>query len=506
MFTQSLWNSFSGSTNFPVLKNDLEVDVAIIGGGITGISTAHLLSEAGFSVAVIEERKVGGGTTSHSTGNLYFTIDQTLSSLQSKYNNEIIRKVAASRHSAIELIEENIRRYNIDCDFQRVPWFLYAANEENTEKINKEFETAKEAGVKMILAEDKEIPFPITRGVKVDGQAQFNSMRYVQGLANAIEATSCQIFENTRVTEIEEHDETVDLKTTAGTVSAKYAVHATHTPKGKKIEFHTVLGPYREYGVAVKLKYGEYPKGTFWGYYDAGSKYSVRSYTRGEEQFLIAVGQPHKVGQAKNNVAHIENLVTFLKKYFDINEVTHRWGGQHYKPADKLPYIGPQSKGSRVYVATGFATDGLTYGPLAAMIIKDHISGKANPYYEVYKASRFTPGKSAKEFIKENVNVAAQLIKDLPFKGNEEEITLLRPGEGRIIEKNGHKMAISKSEKGELNMNSAFCTHLGCVVHWNNAEKTWDCPCHGSRFDEQGGVLEGPAIDPLEHYQSSKEF
>ncbi|WP_424494847.1 FAD-dependent oxidoreductase [Salinimicrobium sp. GXAS 041] len=503
MFTQSLWNSFSGSTNFPVLKEDLEVDVAIIGGGITGISTAHLLSEAGYSVAVIEERKVGGGTTSHSTGNLYFTIDQTLSSLQSKYNNEIIRKVAASRHSAIELIEDNIKRYNIDCDFQRVPWYLYAANEENTEKINKEFETAKEAGVRMDLAGDKEIPFPMTRGVKVDEQAQFNSMRYVQGLANAIVSPSCQIFENTRVTEIHERDELVTLLTTAGTVKAKYAVHATHSPKGKKIEFHTVLGPYREYGVAVKLKSGSYPKGTFWGYYDAGSKYSVRSYKRGEDQFLIAVGQPHKVGQAKDNVEHIENLVVFLRKYFDVGEITHRWGGQHYKPADKLPYIGPESDNSRIYIATGFATDGLTYGPLAAMIIKDHISEKPNPYYEVYKASRFSPGKSAKEFIKENVNVAVQLLKDLPFSGNEEELTLLKPEEGRIIEKDGHKMAISKSKNGKLNMHSAFCTHLGCVVHWNSAEKTWDCPCHGSRFDQKGDVLEGPAIEPLKSYNSS---
>lgn len=505
MFTQSLWNSFSGTTNFPSLTNDIKVDVAIVGGGITGISTAQLLAEAGFSVAVLEARKVGGGTTSHSTGNLYYNIDQVLSSLQSKYNNEIIRRVAGSRNSAVQLIEDNVNKFQIDCDFKRVPSFLYSSNEENAAKVDQEYETALEAGVKMENASSEEIPFKMTRGVKVSGQAQFNSMRYVQGLANAIENDSCRIYENTRVSSFEENDDGVILKTTGGTVTAKYAVHATHTPKGVKVTFHTVLGPYREYGVAAKLNSGEYPEGIFWGYYGSGEKVSVRSYSRGTEKFIIAVGQPHKVGQAQNNNEHIEHLVTFLKDHFDIGEVTHRWGGQHYKPADKLPYIGPQAEDSRIYVATGFSTDGLTYGVLSGMIISDHIAGKDNPYTEVYKASRFTPAKSAKEFLKENLNVATQFIKDLPFKGDEDELRLLKNGEGRIIEKDGHKVAASRSENGELNLHSAFCTHMYCVVHWNNAERTWDCPCHGSRFNQEGGVLEGPALEPLKKFKSSGE-
>lgn len=497
MFTQSLWNSFSGTTNFPQLDKDIRVDVAIVGGGITGITTAQLLTEAGFSVAVLEAHKVGGGTTAHSTGNLYYNIDQTLSSLQSTYDNEVVRRVASSRNKAIALIEENVKRFEIDCDYKKVPSFLYAANEENAARIDKEYETAQEAGVKMTIASKDEFPFPMTRGVKVEGQAQFNSMRYVQGLASSIVKESCKLFENTRVKEIEENGDQIKVRTTGGTVTARYAVHATHTPKGIKVMFHPVLGPYREYGVAARLKTGTYPDGIFWGYYENGEKFSVRSYTRGDENFIIAVGQPHKVGQAKDNSRNIENLITFLKQHFDLGEVTHRWGGQHYKPADKLPYIGPQKEGSRIYVATGFATDGLTYGTLAAMLISDHIAGKDNPYLEMYKASRFTPAKSAREFLKENLNVAAQYVKDLPFSGEEEELKLLRNGEGRIIEKDGQKVAASKSESGELNLHSAFCTHMKCVVHWNNAEKTWDCPCHGSRFNQEGNVLEGPAIDPL---------
>ena len=502
MFTQSLWNSFSGTSDFPKLDKELHADVAIVGGGITGITTAQKLSEEGLKVVVLEARKVGGGTTSHSTGNLYYTIDQILSSLKDKYDNEIIRKIVSSRHDAINLIENNIEKFGIDCDFERVPWYLYSATDKDSQKIEQELETAVEAGVEMTEARQEEIPFKMTRGVKVGGQAYFNAMRYVQELAKAIQSESCTIHENTRVQEIEDDDNGVELRTTGGTVKAKYAVHATHTPKGVKVAFHTVLGPYREYGVAARLNSGNYPKGMFWGYHD-GQKYSVRSYKRGAETFIIAVGQPHKVGQAEDNTKHIQNLISFLKEHFDLGEITHRWGGQHYKPADKLPYIGQKTKGSRIYIATGFSTDGLTYGTLSAMLISDGISGKENPYTQMYAASRFTPGKSAKEFLKENVNVAAQLIKDLPFSEDEEQLKHLKNGEGKIIEKDGHKVAASKSNSGELNFHSAFCTHMSCVVHWNNAEKTWDCPCHGSRFNQEGGVLEGPAVQPLKKIEST---
>lgn len=503
MFTQSLWNSFSGTTDFPTLGNNLQVDVAIVGGGITGITTAQLLSEAGFSVAVLEARKVGGGTTSHSTGNLYYTIDQVLSSLQSKYDNEIIRKVVTSRHEAIGLIEDNVNRFSIDCDFKRVPWYLYSSNSENSQKIEQELKTALDAGVEMTEATPQEVPFNMTRGVRVGGQAYFNAMRYVQELAKAVEADNCRIFENTRVLDIEEKDEGVKVSTTAGTVRAKYAVHATHTPKGVRVMFHTVLGPYREYGVAARLNSGKYPEGMFWGYYGKGDKFSVRSYSRNGENFIIAVGQPHKVGQAEDNAQHIKNLISFLKENFDLGEVTHQWGGQHYKPADKLPYIGRMTENSRIFVATGFSTDGLTYGTLSARLITDEISGKANPYSKMYAASRMTPLKSAKEFLKENLNVAGQYVKDLPFSADEDELKMLKNGEGKIIEKGGHKVAASRSTDGELNLHSAFCTHMACVVHWNNAEKTWDCPCHGSRFNQKGGVLEGPAMHPLSKIEST---
>lgn len=502
MFTKSIWHSFSAPTNFPRLQEDLEADVAIIGGGITGITAAQLLSEAGLNVVVLEARKVGGGTTAHSTGNLYFTIDQVLSSLQSKYDNKVIREVVTSRQEALELISKNVDRFNIDCDFQRVPWILYSESTEHADKIDQELDTAKEAGVVMEPAEKTDIPFHIERGVRVGGQAQFNPMRYVQGLASAIGNTRCKIFENTRVTKVEQKEGTVLLKTLNHTIKAKHCLEATHTPKGVEVQFHTVLGPYREYGVAAKLATGTYPAGIFWGFYQKGEKISFRSYKRGDDQYIMAIGQPHKVGQASNNQKHIEKLEAFLKDHFDVSEVTHRWGGQHYKPADKLPYIGRKKDGSNIYVATGFSTDGLVYGTLSAMLLRDQITGKSNPYLELYSASRFTPLKSAKDFVKENINVAAQYIKDLPVSKSEAGLDDLKIGEGKIISKDGHKVAACRNELGELRMHSAFCTHLACVVHWNNAEKTWDCPCHGSRFDTDGMVIEGPALHPLKEIRA----
>src|SRR5690606_24105191 len=231
---------------------------------------------------------------------------------------------------------------------------------------------------------------------------------YVQGLAKQIDGDNCNIYENTEVREIQEDNGKVTLNTTGGTVKARQVVHATHTPKGIEVQFHTVLGPYREYGIAVKLEDDSaYPDGIFWGYHN-NEKFSLRTYDTNGEKFLLCIGQPHKVGQAENNEEHIKKLIGFVSERFNISKVVYKWGGQHYKPADLLPYIGRKSSASHQYVATGFATDGLIYGTLSAQIISAEILGKGNLYDGIFKASRHQPLKAAKEFIKENADVAAE--------------------------------------------------------------------------------------------------
>ncbi|MEL1243376.1 FAD-dependent oxidoreductase [Flavobacterium sp. DGU11] len=358
----SVWKANAEGNRFETLKANITTEVAIIGGGITGITTAQLLKQAGLKVAVLEARSVGGGSTAGSTGNIYKVTEFGFDATKTKYDTDVVRQVTTARDEALTLIKQNIQQYAIDCDYKEQPWYLFSSNEANSSKIEKEYEAAKDAGIGISYITQGEVPFTIVNGIKIDGQGQFNPLRYVQQLANAVCDDGCRIFENTTVLSIEEEKGQYIIATNRGKVYAQYVVHATHTPKGRMVDFHSLLGPYREYGVAVKLASGNYPEGIFWGYFNANDRYSVRSYEHEGEKYLMCIGQPHKVGQKEHNEENIANLENFLREHFDVAEVTNRWGGQNYKPADGLPYIGRRSAGSNEFVATGFSTDGLVWG------------------------------------------------------------------------------------------------------------------------------------------------
>ncbi|UJH91058.1 FAD-dependent oxidoreductase [Antarcticibacterium sp. 1MA-6-2] len=497
MFTNSIWNAHAANQSFSELNEDLTVDVAIVGGGITGVTTAFLLKERGMKVAILEAREIGRGTSSHSTGNLYAITDNLLEPLRSKYDKEVVGKIVRARESAVNFIEQTVQRFQIECDFKRLPLYLF--EDKNEKDLGAERKRAEEAG---LGTADLTEPFPVSgiKGFSYPDQAQFNPLLYIQGLAKVIEGENCSIYENTRVSDIDKTDNGFILKTTGGRVTAKYVIQATHTPKGVELQYHTVLGPYREYGIAAKLQSGTYPEGIFWGYFN-GDKFSFRSYSRGGEQYLLCIGRPHKVGQAKDNKEHIQELISFAEEKFKIKEVVYKWGGQNYKPADLLPYIGRKTSNSNELIATGFSTDGLTYGTLSAIINTDIITGRKNEYEALFKASRHNPAKASKEFIKENFDVAAQLVKDWLSRGSDEQLKNIPPGEAQVVKIDNKKVAVYRTNGGEFRAFSAVCTHMGCIVNWNNAEKSWDCPCHGTRFDVEGEVLEGPAFDPLQRIQ-----
>ncbi|CAN5265064.1 FAD-dependent oxidoreductase [soil metagenome] len=501
MFTKSLWNAYSGESKFPALNENISVDVAIIGGGITGVTTALLLKKAGLKVAVLEAREIGKGTTSHSTGNLYVITDQLLSPIKEKYNREILKKVIAARGEAFRLIKENVDTYSLDCDYKTQPMYVFEDDANN--KVMEELLLAKEIGLGFKDISGSAFPFEMSNGMVLENQATFNPLLYVQGLAQECQGENCSIYENSAVREIEEGTDEVLLTTTSGLVVAKKVIHATHTPKGIEVEYHTVLGPYREYGVAVTLQDDLYPDGIYWGYFK-GQKFSVRTYERDGEKFLMCIGKPHKVGQAEDNRRHIEDIITFLIKRFKVKDIIYKWGGQHYKPADLLPYIGKKSDKSKQYLATGFATDGLIYGTLSAQLLTAEITGIKLPVADLFKASRHRPFKAAKEFAKENIDVAARFVEGI-FKSDDRLFSDVLPGEAKIIQKEKHKLAVCRDKNGKLDVVSAFCSHMGCVVHFNNAEDTWDCPCHGSRFSKDGSVIEGPALKPLESYDEYKQ-
>lgn len=494
METEPIWNEKSSSTDFKPLDREISVDVAIIGGGITGITTAQILKNRGLNVAVLEARKVGQGTTGQSTGNLYTLTEYTLQELEQKYDSKTASQVVSARKEAMDYIRDNVQKFTIDCDFQSQPMYLFEY--ESSIDLIKERELADEIGLNIKTLSDSTFPFPYDNGLVLENQAQFNPLTYTQELAKEIHGDHCQIFENTSIIEIDEDEEFVSLKTNNITVKAKYAVHATHTPKGLLVQYHTTLGPYREYGIGVKLKNNNYPEGIFWGHFK-DKKYSVRTYGSPLNPFLICVGSMHKVGQAEDNKENIKELENFVRKYFEVESVTHQWGGQNYKSADMLPYIGQKTSGSKEYIATGFSTDGLVYGTLAAKIISDEITGVENDYSAIFKANRHQPIKSGGKFIKETINVVGELVGDSLKKGEDESIADLVPGEGKLLQYNDEKCAVYKDFDGEITVLSPICPHMGCTVHFNNAEKSWDCPCHGSRFETSGKLIEGPSLHGL---------
>lgn len=494
---ETIWRAKAKKTEYTSLTKDTEVDVAIVGGGITGITTAYLLSKSGQKVALFESYQVGCGTTAGSTGNLYTMVDSRLHHVQAKFNDETAAVVAESRTSAVDLIESLVHKYKIDCDFKRQPWILYTESGGKDETIEKEKKSLEKYGLKVQELQDLPLPFKTEKAIRVENQAQFNPSSFVSGLAEKIENENCRIYENTPVHHIEKGEPHV-LHTPNAKVKASKVILATHTPKGV-YALQTAIYPHREYALAVKLKSGEYPEGIFWST-DSKTHPSLRSYETEEGKFLITVGYHHKVGQEDPDKDYFGDLEKNLRRNYDVDSVVYKWSAQHYKSSDGLPFIG-ESTDDNIFVATGFSTDGLTYGVVSAMIFRDLINGKNNNWAKVYKARRFTPLKSAKTFIKENINVMGEYLKDLPGKAVAGKFSEVKSGEGKIVEVEDEKLAVHRNKEGQLHVCSAVCTHMECIVNWNNNEKTWDCPCHGSRFKPTGEVIEGPAFSPLDNRQ-----
>lgn len=492
MSSISIWKDKAGETSFAPLRNDITVDVAIVGGGITGLTAAYILSRAGKKVAVFEARKIGEGATGSSTGNLYCTIGSPgLHNVKSKFDEQKIKEVVESRVTAVDFIEARVKEFDIDCDFKRVPWSLFAEDGSGTSFVEKERKAAEDAG--LTVTQHFDIPLKIETGFTVENQAQFNPLEYVVALSKKIQSADCMIYEVTKAEDVTE-GETCTVTTAGGKVTASQVIMATHSPKGI-YAVHLSMGAYREYAVAATLN-GEYPAAGIWWNMLGSEHYSMRTFDTSKGKVLMVLGEMHKVGQKENNHECYDNLEKYLRERFDVASVEFKWSAQQFKAADGIPYIGLSTGNAKTYIATGFSADGLTYGTLAAAIIADQILGVENKWSKTYSASRITPLASAKEFVKENVNVAFEFIKDR-FKKEADEFAEVTAGQGKVMEVDGKKCGVYRDDTGKLHVVSAVCTHMGCINHWNETEQSWDCPCHGSRFSIDGEVLEGPAYTAL---------
>jgi glycine/D-amino acid oxidase-like deaminating enzyme/nitrite reductase/ring-hydroxylating ferredoxin subunit len=509
MHTQSFWEATTPNRpEFPALEGNLEVDVAIVGGGITGITTAMQLSNAGLKVAVLEARRVGGGTTGWSTGNLYVPVGPYLHSISKSRNETVMQTVAQARGAALDFIEQQTQQKNIDCHFSRRPWYFFTQDDKMVSTIEDEVEALNKAGFDAAFV--TEIPYFTLPGLKraahLQNQARFHPLRYVLGLATSIAQSGCQIFEHTTVLDYEEKEDHCLVKTNHGLVTCKQVVLATHIPIGIH-SVQTVASPYRSYVVAVRLKNGQYPDAYFWHNDEKHHAITTHSTDSMELDMLMIAGNYHKTGQASHQEYqhYFNQLEDYARKHFDVASVEYRWSAQHYRSGDGVPYIGLTHKGAkRTYIATGYYADGLIYGTVAGIELADMILKKANSWNEAFDATRGTNLATAGQFVKENLNVAAQYLKDIPA-GQVHHFKDIQPGEGKTMEVESEKLAVYRDEDNKLHVCSAVCTHMKCIVNWNNAERTWDCPCHGSRFMIDGSVIEGPAILNLERKQINEQ-
>lgn len=492
MNNESIWKGTAPrDTAFPTLSEELDTDVVIIGGGITGVTAAHLLSKFGMKVVLLEAMCIGQGTTGNSTGNLHMTVDEHIYSIKKKWGSDKAAQVLESRSSMIDFIEKTVTEFNIPCGFARRPHYIFPIEKSQAGQMEQEYEAVRELGFPAEIVEDMPLPFSAGRALRIDGQAQLNPLIYVSRLARAVNSEKCRIFENSKVISFDGKEAAVS--TGKGKVRAQCIFMATHTPKGFNF-LQTELGPYREYGIAARLRDGKYPDGLFWTTEE--TSHSIRSYESGGEKYLVVIGEEHKVGQHEEGVDYFKKVEDFTRSRFDVDSIAWRWSAQNYQAADDLPYIGKTIGSDNVFIAAGFAANGLIYGTLSASIITGLALGHKPLWAEIYDSRRFAPLKSAREFITENLNIGKQYLEALK-PADLRDVGSLQPGTGSLIEVHGKKLAVYKDARGNVTSLEPACTHMQCIVRWNPLEKSWDCPCHGSRFRAEGEVIEGPAISGL---------
>jgi glycine/D-amino acid oxidase-like deaminating enzyme/nitrite reductase/ring-hydroxylating ferredoxin subunit len=501
MNTKSVWEKVSSSIIYPALTTDIQADVLIIGAGITGMTAALELVKAGLNVVVVESHRVGCGTTGYSTGNLYVPVQPYYHNIKSKFDKETVRIIAHSRAEALNYIERIVNENAIDCHFSRRPDYLFT--EGDTKELDEEIETLKESGIKIECVNEMPFPAKATRIAYMPNQARFNPKMYLDGLAKAFVTAGGKLFEQTEIIDVEEHEDNCIARTEKYTITARVIIMATHTPKGiHKVQM--LAAPYRSYVVTAKLKGGNYPNGHFWNIDKEGYISSTHAVYGEELDMLMVAGEHHKTGQAshKDSQHYYNKIEEYINSNFDVESILHKWSAQHYQAADGIPYIGLAHNDSKnFYIAGGYFADGLTYGTVAGIILADLVRGNSNPWAKTYNPNRLTPLASAARLAKENINVLGEYLTDLPAHHDAAAFSGIKGNGGGVVEIKGEKFAAYRDENQELHVVSAVCTHMKCIVQFNNAEKSWDCPCHGSRFSLDGSVIEGPAWQALKKYE-----
>ncbi|HUQ52938.1 MAG TPA: FAD-dependent oxidoreductase [Gammaproteobacteria bacterium] len=484
---------------FAPLERNSTADVCVVGAGIAGLSTAYALACEGRSVVVLDDGAIGGGMTQRTTAHLSNAVDDRYFEIERMHGEDGARVVAASHTAAIDRIEQTAAGEGIDCDFERVDGFLFVPPDESHEILEREIAAAHRAGltgVEWLELQPLGAQF-LEKCLRFPRQAQFHPLKYLNGVAEAVARRGGQIFCGTHAASVEGR-KALRVETTSGhKVSAGAVVVATNTPINDVVAIHTKQAPYSTYVVALRIPALGANHALYWDTLDPYHYVRLQRYS--DYELLIVGGEDHKSGQANDGEERFARLERWAREHFPIAEAVElRWSGQVMEPADGVAFIGRNPGDSDgVYIATGDSGMGMTHGTIAGILLTDLIMGRASPWTSLYDPSRKMV-HGVVEFAKENVNVAAQYLKDYASGGERSSADELAPGEGAILRRGLAKIAAFRDEDGTLHELSATCPHLGCVVSFDAVEKTWNCPCHGSRFDCHGHVVVGPANRDLQ--------
>lgn len=492
---ESLWQAFMPQYQ-PVHSSipDTTFDVVIAGGGITGISTALELQKAGKKCLLAEAYSIGFGTTGGTTAHLNTLLETPYYQVEKDFGEKSAQLLAAIADKAIQLVKTNVETYNIDCYFKQLPAYLFSEDE----KQSKELESILYSNLKVDLsaAETNKIPVPIPfqKAAVFHQQAQIHPTKYIYALAKAFEDAGGVLLHNCRVLNASGTNEKL-LETSLGNISTKYIVYATHIPLHINL-LHFRCAPYRSYAMSVKLKNTQqYPEALVYDMQDPYHYY--RTQIVNDETYLIAGGEDHKTGHEPNTENCFRNLEAHVRKYFDVEEVVYRWSSQYYEPADGLAYIGHLPGADNAFVATGFSGNGITLGTASAIIITELILKGDSVYKELFDPRRIKPVAGFMNFVKENADVVKEFVSKRFHKEAIETVTDIAKGEAKVVDFENEAIALYRDESGSLHAVSPVCKHAKCIVAWNTAEQSWDCPCHGARYNADGIVITAPAHSNL---------
>ena len=494
--TESLWVASTPDPDYPPLDGELQVDVAVLGAGIVGVWAARRLKAEGKRVALVEARRVVRGATGFTTAKVTPGHGLRLSQVESAFGEAGARIYAEANAAAVDEVEAATSAEGIDCDFERAPNFVYTESADELEKLQREANVQRRVGLDTRLERESELPFGVAAAVRTEGSARFHPRKFLLPLVASIAGDGSHVFEGTTALDVAEGEPCV-VTTDRGEIRARDVVVATHMPFLDRGLFFARAHPYRSYVVAAEIDPAEAPVGMHIS--SASPTRSIRVAENDGRLLLLVGGEGHKPGAESRTEERYRRLAEWAYERFGVDTFAYRWSTQDLFTLDGVPYVGPVWPGSRhVFAATGFGGWGMTNGIVAGTLLADRVLGRENGWAPLFDSNRAKPRASAWPFAKENAQVAVHFGGDRIAAWRTTGFTDLAPGEGRVVRRGGTEVAISRDEDGRFRAASAVCTHLGCLVAWNGAEKTWDCPCHGSRFGADGEVLEGPAVRPLE--------